>query len=131
VIRERRLQRRAVVHVEDSPTQHNLIALGGHRGRRGPPGDQLEPEVVEHHTDALEERRLVALGQLGAQRTAQPPQDAEDQLLLAHRIEVGRTVEDRFALGPEDDARGEDVPLNELTGGQALAHTHALVRPQV
>jgi hypothetical protein len=39
-------------------------------------------------------------------------------------------VENRFTLGPEDDARGQDVPPNELTGGQALAHSHALVRPQ-
>ena len=86
---------------------------------------------MERHADALEERGLVGAGQLPTQRTAQPPQEAEDQLLPARRVKVRRAVEDRVALGAEDDPRGEDVPLDELAGGQALAHSHALVRPQV
>src|SRR2546428_240605 len=57
-----------VAHVEDGSAQHHLITLGGHRGRQGSPGDQLEPEVMERHADVLEERRLVAAGQLAAQR---------------------------------------------------------------
>src|SRR5438128_8219493 len=92
-------------------------------------GSRAPPAGPRGH--AREERRLVAPWQLAAHRTAQPPQYAEDQLYLARRVEVGQAVEYRFALGPEDDARGEDVPLDELAGGQALAHSHALVRPQV
>src|SRR5262245_5847242 len=87
--------------------------------------------MVEQHRVALEEAPDVPGGN-GSPVLAVGSTPAPHHVLPGQRrVEVWPTVQNGSAGRPEHDAGGHEVPLHELTGGEALAHLDARARPEI
>jgi hypothetical protein len=120
-----------VAHVEDGFGKDDRVALSSHHLRPRAEHDVLQPEVVIERSRPLEERRQVAARDVLRVEAARAAQGAHNRRFRFDRIKIGHALQDRRVLGPQHHARREDVPLDDLSRAETLAHAEALAAPEV
>jgi hypothetical protein len=125
------IERGAIEDVEHDAREQELVTLGSEQRGKRTERHVIQPQVMEEHAVRLEKRREVAGGLPAPEAAMSTPETREDVFPRHRRIEIRHAIQHGDAGGPHHDSRGDEVPLDELAGGETLLHPEPFPRPEV